>query len=81
MAALVAILPQMMDFMDDIREIYPNVYSEGVKKSGDEFITEVEKLSGDLYKKMELEDDQELKEFYDQVNNFGIVFYNWLKEL
>jgi hypothetical protein len=44
-------------------------------------VTEVAKLSDGLYKKMDMEDDQELREFYDQVNTLGVVFYQWLKEL
>ena len=81
MAALVAILPVMMDFMEDVRDTYPNVYNKSVKKAGNEFVSEVTKMSDSLYKKMEMENDQELREFYDQVSNLGVAFYNWLKEL
>lgn len=81
MAALVAILPVMMDFMEDVRDTYPNVYNKSVKKAGNDFVTEVTKLSDGLYKKMEMENDEELREFYDQVNTLGIAFYQWLKEL
>jgi hypothetical protein len=70
-----------MDFMEDIKDVYPKVYSKQIKKAGNEFITEVEKLSDNLYKKMELEDNEELREFYFQVDSFGTTFRNWLKDL
>jgi hypothetical protein len=81
LAALVGILPVMMDFMEDIKDEYPSVYKRSVKKAGNDFVTEVTKLSDGLYKKMDMEDDQELREFYDQVNTLGVVFYQWLKDL
>jgi hypothetical protein len=70
-----------MDFMEDIKDVYPRVYSKQIKKAGNEFIAEVEKLSDNLYKKMELEDNEELRKFYFQVDSFGTTFRNWLKEL
>lgn len=70
-----------MDFMEDIKDAYPNVYSKQIKKSGNDFITEVLKQSDKLYKKIDLENDEELKQFYFQIDNFGISFRNWLKDL
>lgn len=81
MVSLVGILPVLMDFMEDIKDVYPRVYSKQIKKAGNEFIAEVEKLSDNLYKKMELEDNEELRKFYFQVDSFGTTFRNWLKEL
>jgi len=81
MAALVAILPVMMDFMEDVRDTYPKVYNKSVKKAGNDFANEVLKMSDGLYKKMEMENDEELKEFYNQVNTLGVAFYQWLKDL
>lgn len=81
MVSLVGILPVLMDFMEDIKDVYPKVYSKQIKKAGNEFIAEVEKLSDNLYKKMELEDNEELREFYFQVDSFGTTFRNWLKDL
>jgi hypothetical protein len=81
LAALVGILPVMMDFMEDIKDEYPSVYKRSVKKAGNDFANEVLKMSDGLYKKMDMEDDQELREFYDQVNTLGVVFYQWLKDL
>lgn len=70
-----------MDFMEDIKDVYPNVYKKQIKKSGNEFVNEVLKQSDQLYKKIDMEDDEELKQFYFQVDNFGIAFRNWLKDL
>jgi hypothetical protein len=81
MVSLVGILPVLMDFMEDIKDVYPRVYSKQIKKAGNEFITEVLKHTDNIYKKMEMEDDQDLRDFYYQVDSFGIVFRNWLKEL
>lgn len=81
MVSLVGILPVLMDFMEDIKDVYPNVYKKQIKKSGNEFINEVLKQSDQLYKKIDMEDDEELKQFYFQVDNFGIAFRNWLKDL
>lgn len=81
MVSLVGILPVLMDFMEDIKDVYPNVYKKQIKKSGNEFVNEVLKQSDQLYKKIDMEDDEELKQFYFQVDNFGIAFRNWLKDL
>ena len=70
-----------MDFMEDVKDVYPTVYKKQIKKSGNDFITEVLKQSDQLYKKIDLENDEELKQFYFQVDNFGIAFRNWLKDL
>lgn len=69
-----------MDFMEDIKEVYPEVYRQQIKKSGNDFIKEVLKKSNHLYKKMDMEDDEELKAFYFQLDNMGLAFRNWLKD-
>ena len=66
--------------MEDIKEVYPEVYSQQIKKSGNDFIKEVLKKSNHLYKKMDMEDDEELKVFYFQLDNMGLAFRNWLKD-
>jgi hypothetical protein len=71
----------MMDFMEDVRDDFPQLYKRSIKKSGNEFITEVHKLGDTIYKKMEGEDDKELLDFYTEVVNFGINFRNWMSEL
>ena len=69
-----------MDFMEDIKDVYPNVYVRQIKKAGNDFVKEVLKNSDQLYKKMDIENDKELKAFLYQLENMGLAFRNWLKE-
>lgn len=78
MAALISLLPVMMDFMEDIQEAYPKVYNKGVKKAGNDFIKEVERMADQLYRKMDGENDQELREFYNDIQNMALAFRQWL---
>lgn len=70
-----------MDFMEDIKEVYPKLYNKSIKKSGNDFITEVLKQSDQLYKKIDIENDEDLKQFLFQLENMGLAFRNWLKDL
>jgi hypothetical protein len=81
LAALVGILPVMMDFMEDIRDTYPQLYKRLIKKSGNEFIAEVEKLGNTIYSKIEQENDKEVEDFYQEVVYMGNTFRSWLTEL
>lgn len=69
-----------MDFMEDVKEVYPKLYNKAIKKAGNDFVEQVLKQSDQLYKKMDIEDDDELKEFYFQLDNMGLAFRTWLKE-
>lgn len=69
-----------MDFMEDIKDVYPKLYVKQIKKAGNDFITEVLKQSDQLYDKMDIENDEELKEFLYQLENMGLAFRNWLKD-
>lgn len=66
--------------MEDIKVVYPNVYVRQIKKAGNDFIEEVLKNSDQLYKKMDIENDKELKAFLYQLENMGLAFRNWLKD-
>jgi hypothetical protein len=66
--------------MEDIKDVYPKLYVKQIKKAGNNFSEEVLKQTDQLYKKMEIEDNDELKEFYFQLDNMGLAFRNWLKE-
>jgi len=81
MAALVSILPIMMDYMEDIKDVYPNVYNKRIKKSGNEFVSEINLQSDRLFRKIAGEDDKELMEFYLQVSELGTMFHQWLTKL
>ena len=69
-----------MDFMEDIKDVYPKMYNKSIKKAGNDFITEVLKQSDQLYKKIDIEEDEELKAFLYQLENMGLAFRNWLKD-
>lgn len=77
---MVSILPVLMDFMEDIKDVYPKLYVKQIKKSGNDFIEEVLKKGDQLYKKMDMEEDEELKAFFFQLDNLGLAFRNWLKD-
>jgi hypothetical protein len=66
--------------MEDVKDVYPKLYVKQIKKSGNDFITEILKQSDQLYDKMDIENDEELKEFLYQLENMGLAFRNWLKE-
>jgi hypothetical protein len=69
-----------MDFMEDIKEVYPKLYNKSIKKAGNDFINELLKQSDQLYAKMDIENDKELREFFYQLENMGLAFRNWLKD-
>ena len=70
----------LMDFMEDIKEVYPKLYNKSIKKAGNDFINELLKQSDQLYAKMDIENDKELREFLYQLENMGLAFRNWLKD-
>ena len=79
-ACLVGILPVMMDFMEDVRDDAPVLYSKQIKKSGNDFMVELEKRVFSLYAKIKDEDDRELEDFYNDVQNLGLAFRQWLSQ-
>ena len=81
LVCLVGILPILMDFMEDVKDDFPMVYKRQVKKSGNDFINEVYKMGDTLYNKMDSENDEDLREFYNNVIEMGTVFRNWIAEL
>jgi hypothetical protein len=66
--------------MEDVKIVYPKIYVRQIKKAGNDFIKEVLKNSDQLYQKMDIENDKELKEFLYQLENMGLAFRNWLKD-
>jgi hypothetical protein len=66
--------------MEDIKEVYPKLYNKSIKKAGNDFINELLKQSDQLYAKMDIENDNELREFLYQLENMGLAFRNWLKD-
>ena len=64
--------------MEDVRDEYPHLYNRQVKKSGNDFIAEVDKMGDVLNKRINNESDEELMEFYTQVVSMGTIFREWL---
>jgi hypothetical protein len=79
-ACLVGILPVMMDFMEDVRDTAPILYSQRIKRSGNDFMEELEKRVFSLYNKIKDEDDKELSDFYNDVQALGLAFRQWLAD-
>jgi hypothetical protein len=78
---LVGILPVLMDYMEDIKDDFPQLYRKQIKKAGNDFVSEVYKLGDTIYAKIDEENDQEVREFYNEVINMGRIFNNWMSEL
>jgi len=78
---LVGILPVLMDFMEDVKHDYPNLYKRGIKKSGNDFIDEVSRMTDSVYSKVASENDEDVIDFYTEVVNMGNVFNEWLADL
>lgn len=78
---MVGILPVLMDFMEDVKHDYPNLYKRGIKKSGNDFIDEVSRMTDSVYSKVASENDEDVIDFYTEVVNIGNVFNEWLADL
>lgn len=78
---MVGILPVLMDFMEDVKHDYPNLYKRGIKKSGNDFIDEVSRMTDSVYSKVASENDEDVIDFYTEVVNMGNVFNEWLADL
>ena len=70
-----------MDFMEDVKDDFPKLYRQQIKKSGNEFVDEVYKLGNQIYERMDHENDKEVSEFYNEVINMGTIFRNWIADL
>jgi hypothetical protein len=70
-----------MDFMEDVKHDYPNLYKRGIKKSGNDFIDEVSRMTDSVYSKVASENDEDVIDFYTEVVNMGNVFNEWLADL
>ncbi len=66
--------------MEDIKDVYPKLYVKQIKKAGNDFAEQVLRQGDNLYKKMDIENDEELKAFLYQLENMGLAFRNWLKD-
>jgi hypothetical protein len=76
MAAVLGVLPVLMDFIEDIKEQYPKVYSKRVKKTGNDFLEEANRHLSVLFSRVR--DMEGSIEFYDEVQNISTAFMQWL---
>tara|TARA_R100000654_G_scaffold2251_4_gene8262 strand:+ start:3313 stop:3600 length:288 start_codon:yes stop_codon:yes gene_type:complete len=80
-ACILGVLPILMDFMEDIKYDYPDLYRRKIKKSGNEFIEEVEKLSNHVYKLIEENPEIITDSFSQQVIHIGETFKQFINEI
>lgn len=77
MQALLGVLPVLMDYMEDIKEQYPKVYSKGIKKAGNDFIEQTDRHLTKLFGMVKHLDGH--MTFYDQVQNVSTAFMQWVE--
>jgi hypothetical protein len=70
-ACLMGMLPVLMDYMEDIKYDYPHIYTRRIKKSGNEFIGEVEKWTDKVYDKIKDNPEATQHEFAQHIVNVG----------
>jgi len=80
-ACILGILPILMDFMEDVKYEHPSLYKRQIKKAGNEFITEVEKLGDKVYKTINDNPKVDNNEFAQQVIDMGEAFKEFINEI
>ena len=80
-ACLLGILPILMDFMEDVKYDHPSLYKRQIKKAGNEFITEVEKLGDKVYKTINDYPKVNNNDFAQQVVDMGEAFKEFIETI
>ncbi len=80
-ACLLGILPILMDFMEDVKYEHPSLYKRQIKKAGNEFIAEVEKMGDKVYKTINDNPEVNNNEFSQQVIDMGIAFREFIETI
>ena len=80
-ACLLGILPILMDFMEDVKYDHPSLYKRQIKKAGNEFITEVEKLGDKVYKTINDNPKVDNNDFAQQVVDMGEAFKEFIETI
>jgi hypothetical protein len=80
-ACLLGILPILMDFMEDVKYEHPSLYKRQIKKAGNEFITEVEKLGDKVYKTISDNPEVNNNDFAQQVVDMGEAFKEFIETI
>lgn len=79
LACILAVLPVLMDYMEDIKYKHPKLYRQQIKRAGNEFIKEVDKLGFNVYKLVEENPETEQDEFAQQIIDMGEAFKKFVK--
>lgn len=74
-AILLGVLPVIMDYMEDIKEEFPRIYSKKVKKTGNDFNHELDKHMRMLFDGVKGMDGD--VDFYDHVQDISTSFMQW----
>ena len=80
-ACIIGVLPILMDFMEDIKYDHPDLYRRKIKKSGNEFIEEVEKLSDHVYKLIDKNPKVITHTFSQEVIDMGEIFKQFINQI
>ena len=80
-ACIIGVLPILMDFMEDIKYEHPDLYRRKIKKSGNEFIEEVEKLTTDVYKLIDNNPKVDTTSFSEEVIHMCEAFKEFINEI
>jgi hypothetical protein len=80
-ACLLGILPILMDFMEDVKYEHPSLYKRQIKKAGNEFIAEVEKLGDKVYKTISDNPKVDNNDFAQQVVDMGEAFKEFIETI
>jgi len=80
-ACLLGILPILMDFMEDVKYEHPSLYKRQIKKAGNEFIAEVEKLGDKVYKTINDNPKVDNNDFAQQVIDMGEAFKEFIETI
>ena len=80
-ACIIGVLPILMDFMEDIKYDHPDLYRQKIKRSGNEFIREIEKLSDDMYKLIDNNPKVITASFSQEVIDMGEIFKEFINQI
>ena len=80
-ACIIGVLPILMDFMEDIKYDHPDLYRQKIKRSGNDFIKEVEKLSTDVYKLIDNNPKVKTDSFSEEVIHMGEAFKEFINQI
>ena len=80
-ACILAVLPILMDYMEDIKYAQTGLYSKQVKRSGNMFIREVEKLTDTVYRSVRAHPETDEKEFAQTVIDMGGLFEEFIQHI